>query len=409
MNRLMRVSLMTAGIGGLGFAMIVQGMAAAPSAPVARYVMDVSTTSGLAAMGSGMGGAMSMMFGGGDKEARSIELRLGSSQAAAGGAPKADHFLPVNAKMGKPLPLLTPKPTPPTERTKESGYTEKFQRPKGRLLLYWGCGPKAGKGQPVIIDFSKLAQGQMPPNLFTTRVPAPDAGPLITNSRTYGGWPNEKSSKQPPKAASLLGEHRIAGNYSPEIKFTLAQDFMPAINGRARDLPGGAADLSWNSVTNATGYYAWAMGAKDVGGDSADMVWWTSSAARDFGGGLWDWLPPETVRRLITEKVVMPPTQTSCTIPAEVKAASPGFLMGNLYAYGPEANFAYPPRPANAAAAWKPEWTTRVRFRSNTSWLIGGPDMSGAMGSDGDESKPKGKKCKGGLGGILSGAIGAGC
>ncbi|MBB5685215.1 hypothetical protein [Sphingobium boeckii] len=399
---------MTAGVAGAGCAVIVQGMAAGPSAPMARYVMDVSTTSGMAAMGGGMGGAMSMMFGGGDREARSIELRLGSSLSPTGGAPKADHFPPVSAKMGKALPLTSPKPATPGEPGKDKEYSNQFQKPKGRLLLYWGCGAKAGKGQPVIIDFSKLAKGQMPPNLFTTRVPTPDTGPMLTNSRTYGAWPGDKGGKQPTKASSLLGEHRVAGNYAPEIKFTLGQDFMPAINGKARDLPGGAADLSWNSVTNATGYYAWAMGAKDAGGDSADMVWWTSSAARDFGGGLWDWLPPETVRRLITEKVVMPPTQTSCTIPAEVKAASPGFLMGNLYAYGPEAHFAYPPRPANAAAAWKPEWTTRVRFRSNTSWLIGGPDMGAAMSGD-DGAKPKGKKCKGGLGGILSGAIGAGC
>ena len=25
------------------------------------------------------------------------------------------------------------------------------------LLLYWGCGAKAGPGQPVVIDFAKVA------------------------------------------------------------------------------------------------------------------------------------------------------------------------------------------------------------------------------------------------------------
>src|SRR3546814_8620928 len=46
-----------------------------------------------------------------------------------------------------------------------------FERPKGRMLLYWGCGATPGPGQPVVIDFSKLAAGQMPPDLFTTTIP----------------------------------------------------------------------------------------------------------------------------------------------------------------------------------------------------------------------------------------------
>src|SRR3546814_14080993 len=46
-----------------------------------------------------------------------------------------------------------------------------FERPKGRMLLFWGCGAKPGPGQPVVIDFSKLAAGQMPPNLFTSTIP----------------------------------------------------------------------------------------------------------------------------------------------------------------------------------------------------------------------------------------------
>jgi len=130
---------------------------------------------------------------------------------------------------------------------------------------------------------------------------------------------------------------------------------------------------------------------------------------REFGGGLWDWLPPEVVARLVTQKVVMPPQQTSCTIPSAVRQASPQFMMGNLTAYGPEANFVYPPRPANPREPWNQEWTARVRYRSTTGVMIGGPDMGAAMRGEDEREEPKPKKCKG-VGGMLGGMLsGRGC
>lgn len=364
---------------------------AAPPAPQpkARYVMDVGTTTGLAGMaGGGMGSAMSMMFGGGGKEARELRLRLGSSQTAAG-EPKADHFFLPAAKLGKSVPLITP-----PQATGEPVPRE-FQRPKGRLLLYWGCGAHAPKGQPVVIDFAKIAAGQMPPNLYTTRVIA-DYGPTVANSRTYGEWPNSKSGKQ-PQSGSLLGDHRIASTYAPEIRFALAQDYMAGLRGQSSPGPDGSMTIAWNMVPQATGYYAWVMGMKmGQGGGNApqDMVWWTSSSSRDFGGGLFEWLSPDVVQRLIADRTVMPPSQTSCTVPAEVKAAAPDFMLASLYGYGPEANFAFPPRPATGP--WNPDWTARVRFRSTTSWFVGGP-MAGAQGQPGKA------KCKPSIFGAVTG------
>lgn len=363
---------------------------AAPQ-PKARYAMDVGTTTGLAGMaGGGFGSAMSMMFGGSGKEARELHLRLGSTLAATGD-PKADHFFLPAAKLGKSVPLLTPQQVEGTEQPRD------FQRPKGRLLIYWGCGTHAPKGQPVIIDFSKIAAGQMPPNLYTARIP-PDRGPSVTSSRTYGEWPNAKSTKQ-PGSGSILGEHRIASTYAPEIRFALAQDYMAGLRGQSSPGPEGSVALSWNSVPAATGYYAWIMGFAGAPGRDGpqDLVWWSSSAGREFGGGLWDWLSPDTVARLVADRTVMPPSQTNCTVPAEVKAAAPDFMMGTLFAYGPEANFSYPPRPATGP--WIPEWTARVRYRSSTMWMIGGPmaDAGQAQGKDGK------KKCKPSLFGAVTG------
>ncbi|MFN3473268.1 MAG: hypothetical protein ACK4ZW_04415 [Blastomonas sp.] len=380
------------------------------ASPIARYDMDVGTVTGLAAMGSGMGAGLSMMFGGGgNKQMHELILRLGSSRAPAAGAPKADHCMPPVARLGASVPLLSPKPGTRTDDVPQD-LPKDFQRPKGRLLIYWGCGAKAGPGQPVIIDFAKLTAGQVPPDLFAGSI-AIDRSVSAGNSKTYGEWPNAETRKLVSADSSLLGEHRIAGNYAPEIKFALAQDFMPAITGKAGPAAGGATQISWNSVANATGYYAWVMSAKaNSKGEFEDMVWWSSSASRQFGGALWDWIAPAQVAKLIQQQVVMPPSQTSCTVPAEVTAAGGDFALGNLYAYGPEANFAYPPRPANAKTPWKPEWTARVRYRSNSMWMLNGPDMGAMMGGADEAEQPKRKKkCKGGLGGLLGAVTGDGC
>lgn len=411
-NRTARLSTATALVALLA----TPGVTQQGVAPIARYTIDASTTSGIAAMGGGMGAGLSMAFGGGgNKMIHTLDLRLGSTRAATPGAPKADHFMPTGAKLGKSVPLYTPTPGTATPREDGKQMPKDFQKPKGRLLIFWGCGPKAPKGQPVVIDFPKVAAGQMPPGLFTSGVNIPaDWAISLANSKTYGEWPNGKDRKTLSADSSLIGEHRVAGNYSPEIKFNLAQDFLPAITGKASEMAGGATMLNWNSVANATGYYAWTMGFNPgPDGQANDMVWWSSSTTQNFGGALWDWIAPATVNRLIAQKVVLPPSQTSCIMPAEVKQSASQFMMGNLYAYGPEANFAYPPRPDNPKTAWKPEWTARVRYRSNSMWFINGPNMGGMMRGEedsqtGQSEKPK-KKCRGGLGGMLAGAAGVGC
>ena len=381
-------------MGTTGAAVLLAGIGyAAPAgvAPKARYQMDVSTVSGF---GAGGVNPLKMMFGrggGGNSVAHMLTLRLGSTLAATG-APAADHFMPAGMNLGPSVPLLTPTPSPSaTPEPYTPGQPGEMRRPRGRLLLFWGCGAHARAGQPVVIDFSKLGQNQFPPGLFSVTVPV-DPGPTFAGSRTYGDWPNGKSKAQLKPSSSLIGEHRVAGNYSPEIKFMLDQDFMAGLSARSQAQPDGSQMLSWNPIDVATGYYAWLLGAKSMGEDSADMVWWTSASAREFGGGLTDWLPPGTVASLIARRVVMPPSQTSCQIPAEVKAAAGGFMMTQLYAYGPERNFAYPPRPASPRAAWRPEWTAKVRYRSNTTLIAGMPGMGD--GGDGSGGEPPRKKCK---------------
>ena len=133
--------------------LLAQGTA---NPPIARYDMRAGTVSGMGAMaGGGMGAAMSMIFGGGgSKLQHELYLRLGSSRGPDKGAPKADHFMPAGARLGKSVALVTP--------TAERGPADQLpgeregRRPTGRILIYWGCGEHAPKGQPVIIDLATL-------------------------------------------------------------------------------------------------------------------------------------------------------------------------------------------------------------------------------------------------------------
>ncbi len=394
-------------VAGIAGAVALSGSTAqTAAAPKARYYLDVSTTSGI------LGNPMAAMFGrGGNSEERQLELRLGSTLTPTGGPAKADHFMPAGMRLGPSVPLATPVYTTGQRPPEEDGTKapEQFRRPKGRLLIYWGCGAKAAPGQPIVIDFARLAAGQMPPNLFTTTVPL-ERGPTFGTSRTFGNWPNalDRKNKKVDRAASLVGEHRIAGNYSPEISFTMQRDFMAGLHANSQGMPDGSTTLNWNAISNATGYYAWVMGGKSMGEDASDMVWWTSAGRQEFGAGLWDWLSPATVSRLVTQRVVMPPAQTSCQIPAEVKQAAGGMMIGFMYAYGPEQEWAYPPRPANPKTPWKPEWTAKARFRSMTTMMVGMPGMSEMGGNSGREQPsapdPR-KKCKPSIGGLLGGKI----
>lgn len=339
--------------------------------PVAQYWVSVETAAGMSMPGmSGMGSIMSGMMGGQAQSGRKMALQLGSQRASADG-PRADHFIPQSMQMGAALPLLTPRREARPERA-ERDYPEGMERPKGRMLIYWGCGENVRPGQPVIIDYAKLGQGQMPAGFAARRV-AVGTPPAPARSKTYGDWPNVQDGKPVPASASLRGEHTIKGNYTPDIQFALGdgQDFMERVELTSSPRGAGAAHVRWNAVPNATGYFATLFG---TAGD--DVVFWSSSELQEMGGSLMDYVPPAEVARLVREKIVLSPQVTECTVPADVvKKAGTPFL--NFIAYGPEANFAQPPRPKDPRQAWEPLWTTKVRFKSTAATLLGDAGEAG--------------------------------
>ena len=286
--------------------------------------------------------------------------------------------------MGKSVPLLGGEGITPDDG--------KFEKPKGRLLMFWGCHASAPKGQPFIIDFAKLPNAQMPARMQVQMQGQRAAAQA--RDRNSAWWPNGKGGKQPKSGSTLRGDHRITSGFTPEIKFAVAGDYMATLNVSPSDA-GAAFLLGWNSVPGATGYAAWAVGGSERAEQGGDVIIWTSANNRDSGAGS-DWESPAEVQRQITAKNIMPPSQSSCHIPAEAKAAAGGMMFGSMNAFGPEENFSFPPKPADPKAVWNIDWTAKVRFRAFSSFITGietGDDVGRAPTP---ERKPK--PCKGPFG-----------
>ena len=383
----MRMKIVWAGASLVALAAGAAAVGQARGAGSTVYWMSADTSSGLAAMA-----------GGRSSHVRTLNLQLGSPRRAAG-APQAEHLPPAGLQAGPSLPLATPQAAPRT-----SGPAQpwgQMERPRGRMLIYWGCGEHARPGQPAVIDFASMAAGKMPP-AFANMALKPMVGPSAATSATYGEWPNERSQARVPAGGSLVGEHVVRGNYSPEIRFALgpAQDFLaPVALASNSASASGSIPLVWRPVAGARAWFGSVMGAAQNG----DFVIWTSSETQAAAMAL-DYVADSEIARLVQSRVLMPATADRCTVPAEVARAAPQSML-SLIAFGGESNFSQP-RPAGAARAWRPEWTVKLRTKSTYMGMLG-MNMPG-MSDDGDEeeqseSRPRTRKQKlrQGLGKIL--------
>lgn len=351
----MRKLLISAAASQFAFATLAFAQQQVVKPPLAVYWVSAETAAGMSM--PGMPAMAAGMMGPRGQSGRNLLLQLGSQQPA-NGEPKAGHDIPPGMNMGPMLPLVTPRREPVVRGERE--LPEGMEKPRGRMLIYWGCGENLRAGQPVVIDFAGVAEGRTPPNMVSRRVARP-SGPAAERSRTYGDWPNAEQPKPVPADASLRGEHAVTGNYSPEIKFALDKDFLDRVA-----LAASGNSVRWNAIPNATGYFATLYGAQSEN----EIVFWSSSEVQEMGSALMDYLPPAEVARLIREKVVMEQKSVECTVPGEVvkKAGTPIF---NFIAYGEEANFVQPPRPQDPKVAWQQRWAAKVRFKSTASLLLG--------------------------------------
>lgn len=351
-------------VGATAAGLAAASWSAPPSAaPIATYWMDVTTQSGMGGMAAGgqpdMASVMAMMSGTAPPPSYLLRLRL-ASKTAAPAAPQADHLVPPGLRMGSSLPLITP-----AKRAVEPADPVK---PQGRLLIYWGCGDHVAAGQPMVINVADMAAGMVPESIkrmgaVMGRAQSTYSGPL--SAPGFGEWPNPKDSRMVPPGSSLLGAHKVQGNYSPPIDFTLAagQDFMaPLTLAEAGMSPAGATLVRWSPVVRATGYALASFGANEAG----DTIMWSS--VKTAGMANLDYLSPGDVTRAIAAGDVLAPSVTQCAIPAEVVRAMPiGATMG--IAYGPEMHFTEAPK--------NPKWSVTVRYKASAMLMRG---MSAMMG-----------------------------
>ena len=361
----------------------------------------------------GVGGLMGMMggFGGkGNADAKSTSKGYYGAARGFGISPprildvafwnslkpgiEVSQRVPSGLKLGDKLPLLPILP----EKVTQSGPGEDYkpddkerEKPKGRLLFYWGCSPTVRAGQPRISDLSKITaeNAQVMGLAFSGRY-APDRGARVAAG--YDVFPNERDQRSVPKGGSLVGEHQLSGDSVPDtFKFTLgaAQDIMPPIELQSQGTPTESVALSWAPVPNAKGYFLHAMG-----GQGEDMIFWASSDVPDTGFGMFDFLPNGTIDKWIKEKVLLAPSVNQCAVPKGIfgpkdgatssKGREEGGAMLRMIAYGGEHSFAYPPRPTDVKVAWEQDWAVRLRLKTQTMAMLGqnmAPERKSSAGS----------------------------
>jgi hypothetical protein len=377
----MKMKMTAIASGCAAFALIAFGGAGAQtrSGGTVDYWMSAETMSGMGGMGSqgADAGAMmrNMMSGGASADTastRALRLQIGSPRRPAA-APAAEHLPPQALGTGPSLPLETRPPS-----ASEPG---QFGDLRGRIQIYWGCGDRVRTGQPFEIDLSRIAAGQAPAlaglPFQPMNPPSPGRFPV------YGEWPNSRGrATRIPGNGSLVGDHVVRGNYTPDIRFTLAQgqDFMaPLAVTTNQAAASGAVPIAWRPVPDARGYFLVTTGARADG----TIIFWSSSEVQ-FSHIALDYLSEGEVARLIRERVVLSPQTTRCTVPAEVARAVEANGL-QVIAFGPEANFSYPARPANAPRGWTPDWTVKLRTRSAHVGILG-MDMAAMMGGEDSSS-----------------------
>lgn len=330
-----------------------QALPALAAPPVATYTIEATTTTGMGAMGGA--GMLQMLMGGRPAigaPSRQLELRLQSPQTAA--SPAAEHRIPAALAMGAALPLtsVAEGPGQPQREWKE----EDIPEGKGRLLIFRGCAESAGAGQPEIISLQGLTREQRRQALSGLKRLGTATGPTGTSGR----WPSGEEAPAVPPQASLVGNHVVAGNYAPEIRFQVgsAHDFLAPVKLTSTPA-GGAQRLSWPAIPTALGYQATATG---MGRQEGDIVMWTSSELPMADSGVPEALRAPEAARLVQRGVLLAPERTTCAVSAQAMAAM-GAAMVTFTAYGDTLLLSSP--------QGSPAWRLSLERRSTATRLLG--------------------------------------
>ena len=385
-NTMHRLTVMVAAVLLIFSGTPVQAAEKGKKKPLPQYWMSVETqNTTIPGMSSQeMGGLEGMIIGkmtgmGGAR--RGLILQLVSPKATPPD-PEATHDIPPGQKMGNTLPLLIPEKAKPAREDEAEEPT--YEKPKFRMLMYWGCSETVRPGQPKVLDTEKMSMGDFG-RAMAARTGSRQYPPSPRAGWTYADWPNREHRKEIPKDSSLQGEHFVHGNYSPDIKFTVGEkhDFMAPVEFTS--VTGGTNDsvrFSWKKIPTALGYFAMAIGQNEKTGET---IIWSSSEVQEPGYGLMGYLTPFDVAKFIKEKVVMRPDVTNCAVPKGIFKDTGGAAL-QFIGYGDELNIAWPPKPKDPKIPHEYVWAMKLRNKS-TGMLPLGQD-SGSEDQD-SSSEPK--------------------
>jgi len=366
--------------------------------PIAQGWIDIATfgspgmPGGMAGMmmgGAGGDSPLSAMMGGGKKQGN----QFGLTQHGGSGSyvdvtlrtsrnpnlAEALQAVPEGTKLAPTLQLKVLPQSKPVPETSDETIEPPGEPPKGKIKLYWGCGPTVRPGQPKVVDLSTATISQFG-DIFKGRR-ATQRGTHSAPGRPV--WPNPQDNRMVPAGSSLVGAHAFTGQGVPEsFKFSLppAQDIMPPIALQQAQVD-GVTQLTWQALPTARAYFIAAMGGKGDDSGNSEMTLWTSSELPDSGFGLIDYQTNKSVDQWLKEKVLLAPTTTRCDVPKGIfgEGEASGAML-RMIAYGTELNLAYPPRPTDPKVAWEPDWALKVRVKSVAFTMLGMPAMDGGGG-----------------------------
>ena len=307
---------------------------------------------------------------------RTLTMDLTSGKAVNAQS-KADCAIPAGLQHGPKVNLhidLPQKPNIEKGSAKESEQ-QQAKMPKMVIKSYWMCSETVPAGQPKALDMAAMAaSGQKTMKAFRN-MKLPER---LTNHSdgSHAYWPYD-NVKPFEKEASAPGLYTLGTNYcgGTTVTFDNPQDFLAPIDivKPSKDIDlAKPINIEWKSVPNAAAYTLTAFSGSDK-----EMIMWTSASDPDPATKVqFEVVTQAEVRQLIEKGVLLPPTATSCCIPAGIFKGA-GQAMLTVTAIGRD------------IIQTKDDITTDVLVRSTATVMLGKPMGMPGMGDGKDGAPPE--------------------
>ena len=238
---------------------------------------------------------------------RTVTMEL-SCDKSVGAESTASVSVPEGLKVGKTVVLHI-------DRSKPVEAAKQAELPKVKQLAYWGSSEKIPKGQPKVTEPGSAAQDAV--KVSGEVLEALSVVPKVP-SGSFAYWPDVNSE---PLVSDITapGTYALSTNYCGKTWITLGneQEFLAPIE--LVNLPESfdfekPIKIEWKPVPEALGYVVNAYG-----GNEKESIAWTCGSTSNPPMNIDYWaVSKKDVQQFIEKGILLPPTATTCTIPAGV-------------------------------------------------------------------------------------------